>query len=895
MKNIHEQTSNNLRQMRKQLISDFIEKQDAYHTRDPETSSPDSQTLNWEQESNFLEQNTRLLDNYFLEGFEKSEVGLRMGFNKKPYAIIALGGYGREEQCVHSDVDILFLFEKAVPDEAETLIQEILYPLWDSGLDVGHATRSVKECVKIAGQNIEVLTSLLDARFICGMSSLYSNMMEDLRKKVISRRSDEFVKLLVERNQQRHLHFGDCAYLLEPNLKEGRGGLRDYHTILWIARIKAGIKQPRDLEYYGCFSHEEFRRLTDSLFFIWYVRNRLHRIVGRKYDQLHFGHQEELAQAIDFRKDNGQQPVEIFLGKLHEKMEFIKHQHTMFLYDLGLITRQKRGRKSLKETEISGLEVKKGMLNFASSKDIPDSPELMIKIFEESARLKLPLSAEARRLVEDFLHLADKKFRNSASVVRSFEQILIEPAPNFNVLNEMLNTGFLVKFIPEFKCIVNRIQYDEYHVYPVDKHSLHTVRTIKKFGTPDDPTKDGFCGDLYKELPDKRLLLWAGLLHDIGKGEPGGGHSLKGGKIVADILAEKGYKPEEIETVSFLVREHLLLMKTATRRDVHDEETAMFCARRIKDADHLKMLCLLTVADAISTGAKAWNDWMSSLLTSLFLSILNVLEKGEFATTEAVGVVEKKKKEVLDTVSKPPEGLQTFFNVMSPRYLLYTPTPDILEHIGLYRKIGSAGFVWKITKSPDLDMRTVTICAKDAPGLFSKISGVFTLNSIDILNAQIYTWKNNIALDIFEVKPPPDQLFEDEKWERAAENLRSALSGGLVLSEALAEKIAGYGLIRPCISERPHRITVDNKSSSFFTIIEVFTYDFPGLLFRITDALFNCGLDVRVAKIATKIDQVVDVFYVRDFNGEKVDSKQESTIRAAIEKVLPTLNFPILV
>lgn len=894
MKNIHEQTSNILRQRREQLISAFIEEQDAYHTRES-FPSDDSQALAWEEDSGFLKQNTRLLDNYFLESFEKSEVGLKMDFSKRPYAIIALGGYGREEQCIHSDVDILFLFEKAVPGEAESLIREIIFPLWDIGFDVGHATRSVKECVNIASQDIEVLTSLLDARFICGMSSLYSKMMERLRKKVISKRSDEFVKLLIERNQQRHLHFGDCAYLLEPNLKEGRGGLRDYHTILWIARIKANIKQPRDLEYYGCFSHEEFRRLSDSLFFIWYIRNRLHHIVGRKYDQLHFGRQEELAQTMNFGKDNGQQPVEIFLGKLHEKMEFIKYQHTLFLYELGLITRQKIVKKNVRETETSGMEVKRGMLNFASSKNIPDSPELMIKIFEESARMEIPLSAEARRLVTDFLYLADEKFRTAPFIIRSFEQILIEPAPNFNVLNEMLNTGFLIKFIPEFKCIVNRIQYDEYHVYPVDKHSLHTVQTIKKFGTPDDSTKGALCGELYEDIADKRLLLWAGLLHDIGKGEAGGGHSQKGEKIAADILTEKGYASEDIEAVSFLVREHLLLMKTATRRDIQDEETAIFCARRIKNTDYLKMLYLLTVADAISTGEKAWNDWLSALLTSLFLHVLDILEKGEFATTEAVGVVEKKKRDVLETASKPLNGVQSLFNVMSPRYLLYMPTPDILEHIRLYREMGSADFVWKITKSPELDMRTVSICAKDAPGLFSKISGVFTLNSIDILNAQIYTWKNNIALDIFEVKPPPDQLFEDEKWERAAENLRSALSGELVLSEALEKKMSGYR-VRPYISERPHRIIVDNKSSSFFTLIEVVTYDFPGLLFKITDALFRCDLDLLVAKIATKVDQVVDVFYVRTFDGEKVDSPdQEAKIKAMIEKVLPTLNFPILV
>ncbi len=869
-----------LQTKRKHLISSFLMEKNA-----------SSQISAWEREPDFLKQNARLLDDYFHERFEKSKVGLRMGIDKSPYAIIALGGYGREEQCVCSDVDILFLFEKKVPKETEVLIQEIVYPLWDISMDVGHATRSLQECVDIAGQDIEAMTSMLDARFISGMSFLYSELMERLRKKILARRSDEFIDLLIKRNRKRHQHFGDCAYLLEPNLKEGQGGLRDYHTVLWIARIKANIRHPRDLEYYGCLSHDEFKLLTEALSFIWYVRNRLHLMVGKKYDQLHFDHQEKLARAMNFNKQNGQQPVEIFLGKLHEKMEFIKQLHVMFLYELQLVTHQKQVRKFKNQTKlINGLEVKKGMLKFVSHKDIPDSPDLLINIFRESARLKLPLGAEAKRVVKDFLHLVDTDFRKSGSVVSSFEQILLEPAPKFNVLNEMLNTGFLVYFIPEFKDILNRIQYDEYHLYPVDKHLLHTVRTIKKFGTPDDPTQTKLCGNLYHELSGKNrlLLLWGTLLHDIGKGEGGGGHSQKGAKIVINILEEKGYSADDTETVSFLVQEHLALIKAATRRDIHDEETSVFCARMAKETDRVKMLYLLTVADSISTGPKAWNEWTSALLTGLFLNILNVMEKGELATTEAVKIVEKKKEDVLDIASESREDMKSLFNMMSPRYFLYVSSSDMLEHIRLYRNLGPDDFVWEINTPPDSDTRKVTICAKDRPGLFSKIAGVFTLNNINIFNAYIHTWRNNTALDIFEVTPPPDRIFEDEKWARTKENLQAALSGAFDIAEELGKKMLAYRSVRPLASERPSRIVISNDNSSFFTIIEVFTHDFPGLLFGITDALFRCGLDVRVAKIATNVDQVVDVFYVREIDGQKADSADRvSAIKAAIKTVLP--------
>lgn len=865
MKNIYKQESKFLKQKREQLISSLLKG----------------------KEPDFLYKNAGLLDDYFCKSFEKSIIGPKMNFSKNPYALIALGGYGRKEQCIYSDVDLLLLFSKKIPDEAEELVREIIYPLWDIGLEVGYATRSLNESISLSRKDFEVLTSLLDARFICGMSQLYSEITTLLGKKIVSGRSGEIIRWLVQRNEDRHLRFGDSTYLLEPNLKEGQGGLRDYHTMLWIARIKSDLKRPRDLEYNGYLSYADFKTLTKALSFIWNVRNRLHHLTGRKCDQLNFEYQIKLADALGFKKENGQEPVEKFLGELHGRMEFIKEHNLIFLAELGS---PKKLTLKNKRTKINGLEIIKDMLNITSSEQVLHSPELLIKIFEESARLKIPLSAEAKRVIKEFSYLVDDNFRSCASCVKTFERILAAPPSPFNVLNEMLNTGFLTKFIPEIEQIVNRIQYDEYHLYPVDKHSLRTVQAVKKFGEPEKTGEDQLCHDLYKELSNRKPLLWAALLHDIGKGDSGGGHSKKGAVIVRSILSRAGLRPADIETVSFLVLEHLLLIKTATRRDVNEEETAVFCARRIKDPERLKMLYLLTVADSISTGPKAWNDWTSTLLRELFFKVLSILEKGELATTEAVEAVEEKKNKILSSTLTPQDrdDIKACLNLMSPRYLLYTSADDILEHIRLYKLLSNADFVWEVAKDSESNTRTVTICAKDCPGLSSKIAGVFTLNNIDIIGAQVYTWRNNIALDIFNVKPPLDQIFEDEKWARAKENLHSALSGDLDLKEALREKIPVYRSDRPYTLERPHRVEVDNKTSSFFTIIEVFTYDFPGLLFNITDALFRCGLDVWIAKISTKVDQVVDVFYVRDFDGQKVDSPGNvKAIKTAIEEVLP--------
>lgn len=837
----------------------------------------------------FMERHTRILDEYFQQRFADSLIGPNLGITKNPYVFIALGGYGRGEQCVHSDVDLLFLFKKKVPEGAENLIQEIVYPLWDIGLEVGYATRSLKECVSLVRKDYDTLTPLLDARFICGMSPLYSELMEQMHRKVLGRSSRKVIDWLVERNRQRHVAFGDSTYRLEPNLKEGQGGLRDYHTMLWLARITSGLKQPRDLEYLGHLSHAEYQHLVHALSFIWSARNRLHLLCGRKCDQLHFENQIKLAEYLDFPVTNGQQPVEIFLGRLHGQMDFIKQQHLMFLYELGYTSKGRPRKQPIKLTRIKGLVVERESLRFSSTEALVRSPALLIKIFEESLRLKLPLSAEAKRIVKEFSYLADEAFANSTETVKSFERILLSPSPVFNVLKEMLNTGFLARLIPAFRSVTNRIQYDEYHLYPVDKHLLRTVQTIKNFAAQEPSQTAVLYAELYKSLKRRKLLLWAALLHDIGKGLESDDHSTSGADMVRTILTDKGLRPSEIDTVVFLIRMHLYLIKAATRRDIHDEETAVTCARHIQDIERLKMLYLLTVADCMATGPNAWNDWTAILLRDLFLKILNILEKGELASQEAIQGAERKKERLLAASGNDEEReeLQALFHVLSPRYLLYATTDQIREDIRRFRRLGDHEFVWDITRTAQSGTRTVKICGKDRPGLFSKIAGIFTLNSIDIIDAQIFTWRNKIAVDIFEVKPPPDQLFEEERWMRAEQQLEAALGGSLDLSSALRSKIAGHRRKKPPPSSRPNRVVVDNNSSSFFTIIEVFTYDYPGLLFNITDALFICRLDIWVAKIATKVDQVVDVFYVRDFDGQKVDTPElVETIRNRVSERL---------
>jgi [protein-PII] uridylyltransferase len=838
--------------------------------------------------TDFVQDHAQLLDDYFRTSFATSEVGPRMRMDKNPYSIIALGGYGRKELCIHSDVDVLLLFKKTIPPETKGLIQETFYPLWDMGLEISYVTRSVKECLSLASRDFEVLTSLLDGRFLCGISSVYSEAMDRLRSKILRKEKGAYTAWLAQENKSRHARFGDSAHLLEPHLKEGHGGLRDYHAMLWAGKAVYDMSEPRDLEFQGHLSHEEFETLSEALDFVTTVRNWLHHLTGRKCDQLYFEYQVKVARALGFRQKDGQQGVERFLGALHGRMAFLKRQHLAFL--TKAVCSGKRGRKKgSRRVLVPGIHLVSEALDFESPEAVLENPHLLIGIFERSAILGYPLTQGASRLVKELLYLVDEEFRQAPAVIKSLERILAGPARIHSVLDEMMGTGLMGVLIPEVKGVINRIQYDEYHVYPVDKHSLHTVEILKEWEGADPLSEEKVYANLYKEIEDPRLLLWAALFHDIGKAEPEHDHHPEtGAEMVTQIFKRMGFPPEEIATVSFLVRHHLLLVHTATRRDINDEKVVVQCARKFPDIAHLKMLYLLTVADSRATGPKAWNDWNRALLKELFSKVLHVLKTGELATPAIEDMVQEKKKAVFESATNLPETeLEALFDHLPPRYLLYTPSQAIVRHLDLYHRLGQGPFVLEVEDDGQEAYRTVTLCAKDFPGLFSLVAGVFTLNNIDILSAQVYTWRNHTALDVFQVKSPPDPLREKETWTRVKADLKAALLGKLPLAEALRKKEKAYQSQERKVSDRSDRVVIDNHSSDFFTIIEVYTYNSLGLLYGITTALFRHRLDIWVAKIATKVDQVVDVFYVRDFDGQKVNDQAEvAVIKEAIKEAL---------
>ncbi|MFZ7113422.1 MAG: [protein-PII] uridylyltransferase [Desulfatiglandales bacterium] len=820
----------------------------------------------------FLEEYTELLDQYFRRSLQDSKTGHRLFATKRPFALIALGSYGRKELCCHSDIDVMVLFKDKIPSTASALAEELLYPLWDLGFELGYAIRDIRDCLTLSNTDFMVFTSLLDARFIGGESPLYLNLLGNITEKVITKKSVTFRKWIEQSTSGRMDAFGDASYLLEPHLKEGIGGLRDYHNMLWLARVFFDAAVPRDLEVMGALSHAEYEDLRKNLRLIWLARCHLHLLSGRENDRLLFEYQGRIALRLGYRDRPDFLAVEHFLGELHASMASVKSLQRSFLSSHPPKTERARKPEPEMKSVAPGLRLINNEIDFIKSTDILSRPVLLLEIFEKSAKLGFPLSLESKRLVREFAHLIDDGFRASKDTVQMFLDIINFPQA-FDILDQMFECGLLEAFLPEFRDIKNRIQFDAYHIFPVGRHALQTVRFLK--GLSEE--KDLLLLDILHDIADPEPLFLAALFHDIGK--KGKNHAVRGVGITAQILKRFGYDRELQKEVLFLVRYHLLLVETATRRDLNDEKAVIQNARVIGNVTRLKMLYLLTWADSRATGPKAWNEWIANLVQELFFKVLHVLEKGEMATPRAKKKVNKTLSQVRRLLAgkMEPSDLDSLLESMSPRYLLETPARNICHHLDIL--VGMEKIPEDPTSTP-VHMETkkktaeesweVTVLGKDRPGLFSDIAGTLALNNINILSAHIYTWRNGTIVDVFRVTDPLDPIDAERIWEKTRRDLKDVFAGRLILSQRLEQKSQPSILKRKKAVSRPPKVRIDNVSSDFFTLIEVFADDYVGLLYDITRSLFLNDVNIVIAKIATKVDQVVDIFYIQDLEGQKV-------------------------
>jgi [protein-PII] uridylyltransferase len=467
-------------------------------------------------------------------------------------------------------------------------------------------------------------------------------------------------------------------------------------------------------------------------------------------------------------------------------------------------------------------------------------------------------------------------------VARVFVDLISDLNTSRSLLEILLQTGLLTRYLPELEPTLCRTQFDTYHVYTVDIHLLLTLTEMKKIGRGVYLKEEPLLYGLWGEVPDFPALFLAALLHDIGKGS-GKNHAHQGALLIPQIAERLHLSPLTAETIGFLVEHHLLLADTALRRDLNDEELIIRCAQTIQDPGRLKMLYLLTYADSLATGFRAWNNWKSMLVRELFFKLLRVLEQGEMATGQAQETLKTARIEILRLIGSEltAKEARALLEGMPAAYLLSVPPGKAVHHLKLLKQLGEAPLAWSVKKQDEIV--ELFICCPDRPGLFSRLTGVLSINNINILGAQIFTRTDRVALDIFQVQPPLDPLFESETWEKVHEQLLKAVQGKLALDYRLAQKKPSPLLTSGPSLRSESQVVVDNQGSDFFSILEIFTQDRLGLLYHISKALFEAELNIHFAKISTKVDQVVDVFYVTDLDGQKIrEEEQIDEIRKAI-------------
>lgn len=835
----------------------------------------------------FVARNSGLFDEYFAARLEE----IRQSLPGEVPALVAVGGYGRNELSLFSDVDVLILYKTRVPAEAGTFARQVFFPLWDLGLDLGHGVRDIADCLALGASEFQVLTSLLDARFVAGDKTAFEELHGALDYELLPRVGRDYAARLGKQREERDLMYGDASSQIEPDIKNGRGGLRDYHDMVWLSKAAFGAKSPRDLAALGLLSHPEYEAAAGHLDFLLKVRNRLHLVCGRKNDRLFLPLQEEVAAGLGCQDSPDAPAVEVFLAALHREMSELKELSRSFWSAYG--GQGGRPARTRAEPVSENIVLKRGELYF----EPPDSPVarplLLMEIFRHSADTGAPLSWEARRLVGEHLEIAADRLNDSREAAEVFMHALTSPRA-FETLEQMYETGLLGAFIPEYGRVQDNVQFDAYHLYPVGRHTLHAVHNVHELALGDR----GLFSDIYRHLAHPERLLLGAFFHDIGKDGPG--HEARGEKIAAQVLARWAVGKDTIRDVRFLVRNHLLLGVTATRRDLSDESAIVQVASQAGTPQRLKMLFLLTWADAKATGPKAYNDWTANLLTELYFKVLRVLEHGVLSEPDAaVKMVQTRDRvRVLAGKKRDPKIVEDMLAVMSPRYTLVMEPGEIVSHFDLLDELeealkqdarsrsakaaGKGVLVMRVQRFETRNCYKVTMAARHAPELFYTVAGVMALGGINILSADLFVWKNNTAVYVFMVCEPPDSLYADRAFERVRTGTSKALTGRLALGYRLAVKRDSL-LAEPGKPGPGPAVNVDNESSDFSTIIEVVCDDRIGRLFDIASVLFELKLDVHSAKIATQGDRVADVFYVRGYDGQKVrDPEQIREVEQAL-------------
>ncbi len=813
-------------------------------------------------------------------------------------AIVATGGYGRGILAPGSDIDLLFLLPYKQTAWSESIAEAILYALWDMGLKVGHATRSVNECIRQSKADMTIRTAILEARFLLGERRLYDELMIRFDREVVQGTAADFVAAKLAEREERHRRAGQSRYLVEPNVKDGKGGLRDLHTLYWIAKYVYRVHEREELIKHGVYDRREYTRFRRCGDFLWAVRCNMHFVTGRAEERLSFDIQRDVAVRLGYTSHPGQREVERFMKHYFLVAKDVGDLTAILCAELEdrqakpepVLSRvmarfRPRTRRILSETDDFSIEHNR--IRIVDPDVFKRDPVNLIRIFHLAQKHNLAFHPDTMRAVTRSLKLIDSKLRHNEEANQLFLDILTSRNDAETVLRRMNEAGVLGQFVRAFGRIVAMMQFNMYHHYTVDEHLLRCIGILSDIeaGRSEDTP---FATDLMRTLqPQSRKILYMAMfLHDIAKGRIED-HSIAGARVARHLGPRMGFTAAETDTVSWLIERHLVMSTVAQSRDLSDRVTIQTFADVVQSVERLKLLTILTTADIKGVGPGVWNGWKAQLIRTLYYETEPALTGGfsEVNRAQRVAVAQAELKGALTDWSTAE--IDAYLARHYPAYWLKVDLPQKIEHARFVRKAETADQSLATTVSFDATrgVTELTVFAPDHPWLLSIIAGACAMAGANIVDAQIFTTTDGRALDTIALtREFQHDEDEERRAARVADSIEKALRGTLKLPDMLANRPAPKGRIRAFAIEPD--VTINNNWSNRYTMLEVTGLDRPGLLFEVTTTLSKLNLNIASAHVATFGERVVDVFYVTDLLGAKITA---ATRQAAIKRALLTL------
>ena len=794
-------------------------------------------------------------------------------------AVIAVGGYGRGEMALHSDVDLLFLTPYKMTVWAESVIETMLYILWDLRLKVGHASRNIRDCIRLGSEDFTIRTAMLEQRFLCGDNALATELEVKLWQDLFQGTEHEFIEAKLEEREARHEKQGGQRYLVEPNVKEAKGGLRDLQSLYWIAKYVFRITSTDDLADLDVFRPDEFARLEKAENFLWAVRCHLHLTTRRAMDMLTFDLQVEIAEKLGYRDKSGRRAVEHFMQDYFLHATAVGDLTRIFLTSLEashakaapllqrIFTRKPRPPK--------GFKVVHNRLAIGDETDFLTDKLNLLRLFEEGLRTGLLIHPDAMRLVTANLNLVDDAMRNDKTAGRIFLDLLLKHGNPGRALRRMNEQGILAKFIPEFEPIVAMMQFNMYHHYTVDEHTIQCLTNLAQIERRELIEELPLASHILKTGLNRKVLYIALFLHDVGKGRDED-HAILGARISRKVAPRLGLDKAETETVEWLVRHHLLMSDMAQKRDISDPRTIRDFAKAVQTVKRLDLLTVLTVCDIRSVGPETWNNWKATLLRSLYRETHKALETGlEALNRNNIGSEAKRTLRA----ALPQWSKAALKREIDRHYPPYWQGLHVSTHV-LFAQLldGIREDEIRIDLHPEgaRDATRVCFAIVDHPGIFSRLAGALALVGANVVDARSFTSKDGYATAAFWIQDGEGKPYSATRLPRLQEMIEKILSGKVLAKEAIKDRDKVKK--REGAFKVPTSITFDNEGSEIYTIIEVDTRDRAGLLYDLTRTLADANIYIASSVVATYGEQVVDNFYVKDMFGLKFysASKQKS-------------------